>query len=223
EVDEVEPELGVDDLLEHLVDVLLGEGFVAGRVGGCGVVAHGCMVASRSARLRGRAFVGGRQLQLEPADVAPGALLEADFPVDAGPLEAEPLVEADAGLVRQGDPGAGHAEAALAQALEEGFVEGAADAFAPGALADVNRDARAPAVCGTLVEGGYVGVADGLPLPLGDETGVTGPIALDSRPQLGRVRCPLLEGDGALLDVRRVDRRAGGAVAGGVGISNPQL
>src|SRR5436853_222008 len=180
------------------------------------------MGASGSARLQRRA-VGGRQLQLEPTDVAPGAVLEADFGIDATLLEAKALVEADAGRVRQGDPGAGHAEAALAQAREESFVEGAADALATGVLADVDGDAGAPTIGGAFVEGGCVGVANDLTLPLGDEPGVTGAVALDPRPHLGRVRRPFLKGDGAALDVRRVDRRAGGAVAGGDGVSDPQV
>ena len=91
------------------------------------------MVAGRYLGSGGRPLARRRQLQLEPADVAPGALLPADLAVEADLLEAEALVQADARLVRQGDPGAGHAEAALAQALEERFVEGAADAAAAGA------------------------------------------------------------------------------------------
>ena len=87
-------------------------------------------------------------------------------------------MQADAGLVRQRDPGAGHAEAALAQAVEEGFVEGAAEALAPGILGDVDRNAGAPAVGGTLVEGGRVGVSDHLSPALGDEPGVAGAVTL---------------------------------------------
>src|SRR4051794_651073 len=112
------------------------------------------MQFGESARLWGWAGGGRRKLQLVPADVAPGALLPADLAVDADQHETEALVEADAGLVRQRDPGAGHAEAALAQAVEERFVEGAADALAAGAVADVDRDGGAPAVGGALVEGG---------------------------------------------------------------------
>src|SRR6476646_9408336 len=145
------------------------------------------MVAGGSARLRWRPVRRGRQLQLEPADVAPDAFLPADLAVDPDPLEAERFVEADARLVRQGDAGAGHAEAALAQAGEEGLVEGAADAFAAGVLGDVDGDAGAPAVGEALVEGGRVGVADDLFPALGDEPGVALAVALDPRRQLGGV------------------------------------
>src|SRR6187402_1741215 len=171
------------------------------------------MVAGGSARLRRRPVGRGCQLQLEPADVVPGALLEADLAVDPGALEAERFVQAEARLVRQGDAGAGHAEAALAQALEERLVEGAADALTAGVRGDVDGDAGAPAVGRALVEGGRVGVADDLSPALGDEPGVAAAIALDPRRQRGCVRGPFLEGDGTALDVRRVDRGAGGCVA----------
>src|SRR3954452_18917366 len=136
------------------------------------------------ARLGGRAVGRRCQLQLVPADVAPGAVLPADFAVDADQLEAEAFVQGLAGRIRQGDAGAGHAEATLAQALEEGSVEGAPDALAADLVAYVDGDRGAPAICGPLVEGGGVGVGDQLPVALGDEPGVAGAVALDPRRHL---------------------------------------
>jgi hypothetical protein len=51
---------------------------------------------------------------------------------------------------------------------------------------------------------------------------MAGAVVLDPRRHLVSVRRALLEGDGAALDVRRVDRCAGGGVAGGIGVADQQ-
>src|SRR3954470_15448154 len=59
---------------------------------------------SRSGYSRGRRVPRGcAQVELPPADVPPLAALPADVPVDADRLEAQCLVHADAGVVRQRD------------------------------------------------------------------------------------------------------------------------
>jgi hypothetical protein len=60
----------------------------------------------RGQRLRWWIVSGRRQLQLVPADVVPGVQLPADAAVDADRSEAEPLMQADAGRVQQGDAAA---------------------------------------------------------------------------------------------------------------------
>ena len=50
-------------------------------------------------------------------------------------------MQADAGLVRQGDPGAGDLEALAPQAGEELLVEGSAEALADAGGGDVDGDA----------------------------------------------------------------------------------
>src|SRR6478735_1110653 len=177
----------------------------------------------RGERLGGRRSARQEQLQLPPADVAPGAVLPADLAVEASLLEAEALVQGDAGLVGEGDAGAGHAEAALAQALEEVLVEGAADAATTLSVGDVGGDAGAPAVGLALVVGGRVGVANHLSLPLRHQPGVAGGDPLDPRGQLLRARRLFLERDSTALDMRRVDRRAGGAIAGGIGGTDEEV
>src|SRR5215212_5444705 len=59
------------------------------------------------------------QVQLPPAHVPPLVVLVADVLVDADRLEAEGFVDADARVVRQGDPGDEQAEAAFLEAPKE--------------------------------------------------------------------------------------------------------
>src|SRR5205823_8912116 len=67
-----------------------------------------------------------REVELPPPDVAPGAELEADPPVDANRLEAERLVQPDAGVVGQRHARARDAQALLGQQAEERLVQCAA-------------------------------------------------------------------------------------------------
>lgn len=72
-------------------------------------------------------------------------------------------MQADAGLLKQGDPGAGDLEALPAQAGEELLVEGAPEAAADALGGDVDGDARVPAVDRPLLEQAGVGVASTSP------------------------------------------------------------
>src|SRR6185436_7968521 len=152
--------------------------------------------------------VGRQELELPPADVAPGGCLEADVAVDADLLEAERLVEADAGVVRQGDAGAGDVEALLAQERTEMLVELAADAAAVVCGVDVDGHVDGPAVCRALAVGRGVRVADDLPAVLRDEPRMRRGGASHSLRHLGGAGRRLLEGGRTFHHVRRVDRGA---------------
>src|ERR1700743_1685910 len=83
----------------------------------------------RYARL-GRRAVGRvfAERLLPPADVAPGAELERDVAEAAASAEAERLVQGDAGVVGERDPGARLVVALLHEQGEQPLVERAADA-----------------------------------------------------------------------------------------------
>ena len=132
-------------------------------------------------------------------------------------LEAHALVQADAGRVRQGDPGDRDAEALGAKAIEELGVEGAADALAVVVGGDVDRGLDRPVVGGAVGPAAGVGVADHLTVLLGDEELMGRRVLLDPPRELGGVGRHELEGDRRRFDAGRVDRRAGGAVALGIG------
>src|SRR5690242_2610494 len=97
-------------------------------------------------RLGGRILAARGELQLPPADVAPGAELPADPAIDADRSESEALVKGDAGVVRKGDPGAGGAVAALAESVEQPLVEEPTHSLAATAVGDIHGDIRRPPV-----------------------------------------------------------------------------
>ena len=70
---------------------------------------------------------------------------------------------------------------------------------------------------------GGVGVADERPILLGHEPRVAQGEPLDPPSELAGVGHPLLEGDGGVADERRVDGRAGLAVASGIGMADEHV
>ena len=99
-----------------------------------------------AARAPGRPRARRDEVQLPPADVPPRTGLEPDPPVDPDWLEAEPLVQGDAGLVRERDAGADHLHALAHEQLEQRPVEGAADAATVVDGVEIHADVRGPAI-----------------------------------------------------------------------------
>src|SRR3546814_3246108 len=78
----------------------------------------------------GRRIFGRGEFALPQADIAPLAMLIADFAVHAGAKETHRLVQLDGGIVRQRDRHNSLGEALAFQRIEQGFVEHPADTIA---------------------------------------------------------------------------------------------
>ncbi len=129
-------------------------------------------------------------------------------------------MQADAGVVGEGDAGAGDLEVLLPQPREQRFVETPAQALAAAVGGDVDGDVGGPAVGGALQVAAGVGVTDHLSPVLGDEPRVGRHVAGHAGFHLQGIGRPLLEGDRRLLDVGGVDRRAGGGIALGLRVAD---
>jgi hypothetical protein len=184
------------------------------------------MVAGRAARsppsagrqrLGRNGTVGRAQLQLPPADVAPGARLPADPTVDADGDEPERLVQGDAGLVGQGDPRASDLEALATEPREERLVEPPTGPAGAMPVADVDGYVHRPPVGAAGAVRAGIGKADDLSVAFGDEPRMRRLGGLDPRRQLRLVGGLLLEGRRGGFHVRGVDRRTGCGVPARLG------
>ena len=136
--------------------------------------------------------------------------------------KAQRLVQPDARVVGQRHAGDGAAQPLAAQQPEQRLVERAADAGAVAGGLDVDADVDGPAVGGAGAVLRRVGVADDAPLlrPRARATGSARSSARCARRTAPAVGTSSSKETRRGLDVRRVDRDAGGGVAGGVGVAD---
>src|SRR5690606_29050791 len=140
--------------------------------------------------------------------------LPAYLAIDPHRRETYRLVQADAGLVRQGDPGEGGVAAFRGKQREQCGIERAADPLPGLHRIDVDRDiARACVGCAGPMRRA-VGIAGYGTVDFGDQPGVIGAIVFDPPRHFDRVWRLELEADPAVGDERRVYPGTGLGVSG---------
>src|SRR5690606_15252563 len=106
---------------------------------------------------------------LPPTDVAPAAELPADLAVDADRRESHRLVQADAGLVRQGDPREGGVKTLAREQRQQRGIERAADPLPWMCRIYIDRDIARAGIGGARAMRRTVRIAGYLAVELRDE------------------------------------------------------
>ncbi len=116
-------------------------------------------------------------------------------------LIAQLFMQCDADRIRVGDTGTQITDILASEAILECMVQRRSNTLSVTGLADVDGGLDRPAVGGACLEGGGVGVADGLTAVLGDEVGIAFQRMSDALPELLCGGGDIFKGDGGILDI----------------------